>query len=290
MREYGKVSPQFWIGDTGKRLRAAGPAAQVVALYLLTNPHANMLGLYYLPKMFIGHETGLGFEGACKGLQSCIEAGFCDYDDDSETVWVFEMAAFQIADALKPGDLRVKGVQNEYNALPANPYLALFFEKYAGPFHMTEQRGAPLQNAPTEQAPSEPLRSQEQEQEQEQEHLLTPANAGEAGTSVPRPARPNCPHQEIIALYHELLPMGLQVRTWNGDRPKNLQARWREDPKRQSLDWWRKFFTYCAKSEFLTGRAAPARDRDPFVVSLDWLVSPKNFAKTLEGRYHREAT
>lgn len=102
-------------------------------------------------------------------------------------------------------------------------------------------------------------------------------------------ARPACPHQEIIALYHASLPMGTQVRVWTGTREKHLQARWREDAKRQTIEWWRRFFAYCAKSEFLTGRAAPARDRDPFVVSLDWLVSPQNFAKVLEGKYHREA-
>jgi hypothetical protein len=100
-------------------------------------------------------------------------------------------------------------------------------------------------------------------------------------------ARPACPHQEIIAKYHELLPMGTMVKVWTGTREKHLQARWREDPKRQSLEWWSRFFSYVSKSEFLTGRAAPARDRDPFVVSLDWLVSPQNFAKTVEGKYHQ---
>ncbi len=70
MRDYGKVSPQFWIGRTGKSLRSAGAEAQLVSLYLLTNPHANMIGLYYMPLMFIAHETGLGMEGACKCHQS----------------------------------------------------------------------------------------------------------------------------------------------------------------------------------------------------------------------------
>lgn len=96
-----------------------------------------------------------------------------------------------------------------------------------------------------------------------------------------------CPHQQIIALYHERLPMGTQVRVWSGTRAKHLQARWREDPKRQSLEWWDRFFAYIAESEFLTGQTQPAPGRDPFVVSLDWLVSPQNFAKVVEGRYHR---
>lgn len=109
-----------------------------------------------------------------------------------------------------------------------------------------------------------------------------------SGSTASSPRAPVCPHQEIIDLYHEILPMGTQVRVWNSARSKSLQARWREDPKRQDLDWWRRFFEYIAESEFLTGRTQPAPGRDPFVVSLDWLVAPKNFAKVIEGRYHRE--
>lgn len=103
------------------------------------------------------------------------------------------------------------------------------------------------------------------------------------------PTAPDCPHQDIIDLYHRCVPTGVQVRVWGEDRKKLLRSRWREDAKRQSLDWWQRFFEYVAKSEFLTGQSQSAGDRDPFVVSLDWLAAPKNFAKTLEGRYHREA-
>jgi len=88
-------------------------------------------------------------------------------------------------------------------------------------------------------------------------------------------------------MYHEFLPVGTHVRVWNGTRSKHLQARWRESTKRQNLDWWKRFFEYVAQSEFLTGRAPAAQGRDPFVVGLDWLVNPQNFAKVIEGKYHR---
>jgi hypothetical protein len=101
MRDYAKVAPQFWTGETGKKIRAAGAETVVVALYLMTCPHANMIGLYYLPKMYIAHETGLGMEGASKGLTRAIEAGFCSYDEASEHVFVHAMARFQIADKLR---------------------------------------------------------------------------------------------------------------------------------------------------------------------------------------------
>lgn len=173
MRDYSKVGPKFWIGATGKRLRAAGMEAQIVGMYLLTSPHANMLGLFYCPLAFIAHETGLGIEGASKGLNSAIEAGFCEYDEASEVVWVIEMASYQVGEALKPNDLRAKGVQNEYNSLPENPYLARFFDKYGVAFCMTSSRG---KTSPFN-APSKPHGSQEQEQEQEQELPPLPQRA-----------------------------------------------------------------------------------------------------------------
>ena len=134
MRNYAKISPQFWIGSTGRKLRDAGPEATLVALYLLSNPHANMLGLYYLPQLYIAHETGLGIEGASNGLRMASEAGFCDYDADSEVVFVYEMARFQIAERLEPPDKRCTGIQREYDALPNNLFLPNFYEKIRGRF------------------------------------------------------------------------------------------------------------------------------------------------------------
>jgi hypothetical protein len=68
MRDYGKISPQFWVGKTGKAIKAGGPESVVVAMYLMSSPHSNMIGMYYLPMMYQAHETGLGIEGASKGL------------------------------------------------------------------------------------------------------------------------------------------------------------------------------------------------------------------------------
>ena len=196
MREYAKVTPNFWIGSTGKKLRAAGMEAQIVSLYLITCPHANMLGLFYCPLMFIAHETGLGLEGASKGLQRAIEAGFCEYDDASEVVWVVEMATYQVAESLKASDNRAKGIQSDYDALPENPFLSRFFDKYEAAFCMTKRRGngSPLEGA------SKGLRSQEQEQEQEQEKEQE--HAGSA------PAKPRTQSAARFAEFWQAWPAG----------------------------------------------------------------------------------
>lgn len=94
-----------------------------------------------------------------------------------------------------------------------------------------------------------------------------------------------CPHDEIIALYHELLPANPRIKSWTGGRQANLRTRWREDAKRQSLDYWRRFFAHVASSPFLTGQVEGTNGR-PFLPGLDWLVKPDNFAKVIENRYH----
>lgn len=95
----------------------------------------------------------------------------------------------------------------------------------------------------------------------------------------------DCPHQEIISLYKSILPMGTRPLTWDGSRASQLKARWREQSKRQSLEWWKGFFEHIANSEFLTGRIN-SDGRKPFTISLDWIIKSENFKKITEGKYH----
>ena len=81
------------------------------------------------------------------------------------------------------------------------------------------------------------------------------------------------------------MPANPRIKAWTGTRQSNLRTRWREDSKRQSLDYWRRLFSHVAASPFLTGRVQGQGGR-PFHAGLDWLVKPDNFAKVIEGRYH----
>ncbi|MGJ7607145.1 hypothetical protein ACSFA7_22610 [Variovorax sp. LT1R20] len=109
---------------------------------------------------------------------------------------------------------------------------------------------------------------------------------GESSAAAePSSAGDNCPHQQIIDLYHELLPTARRVSEWTPARQQVLRARWREKPERQKLDWWRDLFEYIAKSDFLCGRTTPTPGRPPFYLSLDWLCTSRNFLKVIEGAY-----
>ena len=93
-----------------------------------------------------------------------------------------------------------------------------------------------------------------------------------------------CPHADIIAAYHEILPELARVRSWDADRQRMLRSRWREDSQRQSVAWWREFFSYVKRCPFLIGQQC-SEGREPFLADLEWLIRPKNFRKVIEGKY-----
>lgn len=107
------------------------------------------------------------------------------------------------------------------------------------------------------------------------------------GPLEPKNKKPQCPHQDIIAIYHENLPMCPGIKQWTKVRAKKLRNRWDEDQKRQNVEWWVRFFNYVAQSKFLTGRGPPRDGNAPFLVDLEWLISPTNMTKVIEGKYHR---
>lgn len=94
----------------------------------------------------------------------------------------------------------------------------------------------------------------------------------------------NCPHQQIIDLYHNVLPMCPQIQKWTVARARQLRARWNEDLHRQNLDWWRQLFKYIATSEFLTGRTI-CQGKEPFFADLEWITKSANLVKIIEGKY-----
>lgn len=100
---------------------------------------------------------------------------------------------------------------------------------------------------------------------------------------------PNCPHEQIIHLWHEILPELPRVLQWSAAHRSNLNARWKEKESRQDIRYWRKLFAYIKASPFLTGQVKPREEgKAPFVAKLRWVVKSENFIKIIEGDYHRE--
>lgn len=105
---------------------------------------------------------------------------------------------------------------------------------------------------------------------------------------------PSCPHQRILDLYAEILPELPQPRAWEGQRSKNLTARWRwvltatrpRSAERYAtdadggVDFFRRMFSYVRDSDFLMGRNGGWGGCD-----LGWIVKAENFEKIIAGNY-----
>ena len=127
--------------------------------------------------------------------------------------------------------------------------------------------------------------------------------ADQANQPASKPSLPACPHLELLDIFAEQLPELPQPKPelWEGQRAKNLSARWKwcltakkrsgaryATTKAEALDFFRRYFGYVGKSDFLTGRDGRWAGCD-----LAWLVKADNFAKVLQGNYEnrqQEAT
>jgi len=90
-------------------------------------------------------------------------------------------------------------------------------------------------------------------------------------------------HDQVIDLYHELLPDLPRVKAWTKKRVRALNERARERCKAglpaDTIQYWRQFFEEVSASHFLCGRTTDFR------ADLEWLLRPENFLKVVEGRY-----
>ncbi|MEO6111609.1 MAG: hypothetical protein ABIQ24_07245 [Nitrospiraceae bacterium] len=282
MRSYALLLPAFWTGPTGQAITAAGKDARIVATYLLTCEHANMLGLYRLPLLYAAEETGLKRREVLAALAQLKSMEFAVYDPETEFVWVCEMARFQLGllphEPLKEGDHRAQGSARLYKQLSSNPFLLPFYARYAQILRLPLQRdfltekkplGSPFGGA------SEPLiRGYDPDHDPD---LLRKGEVGETKT--------------VSLLREELTAEKIRER-WNtipgvkpckklgktiGDR---IQARLKEYP---SQDWWAEFIQQVQASDFLCGRTNGPKG--PFRASLTWVLSPTNLDKLLAGDY-----
>jgi hypothetical protein len=206
-----------------------------------------------------------------------------------------EMALYQVGDQLEAKDNRCKGVQREYDALPDNPFLTAFYERYAQVFHMTSCRASASSFEGGSEGPTEPLVSHEQEQEQEQaqEQDFTPSGSSAEPTGKDR--LPPCPLQALVDTYHEKLPDLPRVRLMTSDRERALKKTWkwvltstrsdggkRASTSAEAVAWFADYFSRALDNDFLMGRTARSAGHENWKCDLDYLLTDRGMKQVIE--------
>lgn len=96
-------------------------------------------------------------------------------------------------------------------------------------------------------------------------------------------AVPECPHEQIVMLYHKYMPTCPPVRRLHHERRDRMQAFWNEHP---DLDWWDRFFTHASTSDLLTGRKINRNGDKSYPTHFDYLISEAGFTAVIEGHPH----
>ena len=133
-RKFAKIKPNFW---RMKKLKDVSVEAKLLAIYLMTNEHFQMVGIYRLHLYFMSIETTLTEEQSLSALDELIICNFCMYDFDEEVVWVVDMAVSQVAD--NPNQKQLRGVCNELNRLYFEeelPFVESFLSLYSDRFNL----------------------------------------------------------------------------------------------------------------------------------------------------------
>lgn len=90
---------------------------------------------------------------------------------------------------------------------------------------------------------------------------------------------------QVVALYHQILPMCPPVRVITQSLAEQIKQRIIADDL-PNLKIWRVFFEHVATFDLLIGRAAPKNGRTtPFVATLQWLTRGDNYAEIEAGKY-----
>lgn len=158
---YRTIDARFW---SDPKIRKLSAQAKLLFVYLITNSHTHVSGIYHLSSATMAYESGLknpSLDTLCDTLSS---AGLVRFDDENEVVWVKNMMRYQ-----GKGEKNERSAAFHLNDLHNSLLIKDFLETY--PQVLAYAKIPYRSGIQAKDADATP----EQEQEQEQETPPTPS-------------------------------------------------------------------------------------------------------------------
>lgn len=140
-RAYGTMPSEVWLGIAIPGFLSLSAEAKLAEVYLLSSPHANMLGLYWLPLPYMARETRLSEERIGAVIEELEDAEMIKYDPASEHVFVKHFVKTQVLgqnDGLKANDKQVKAARSIFADLPSTPLTGDLMAEYGVALHLAQ--------------------------------------------------------------------------------------------------------------------------------------------------------
>lgn len=158
MRDYGKVHTSFWISDG---MRRVSDDARLLALYLLTGQHTNMIGCFRLPDGYVSEDLAWTPERVSKGFDELSENGFATRDSSSKWVLIRNFLTWNSVENPNQGIAALRLFDQVPDKSTVKPELARVMASAISHISISKLKGS--------ERVLQPFLNQEQEQEQEQE-------------------------------------------------------------------------------------------------------------------------
>lgn len=286
MRDYGKVYSTFWSSETTGRLSDDG---KLLALYLITCGHSTIAGVFRLPDGYVAEDLGWPSERVAQGFAELFAQGFADRCGTTKWVWVRKHLEWN-----KPENPNQrKSAAKIALSVPDSCTWKRDFMRVSGEVLALDA----AQDVNPSGTLSEPFLNQKQKQEQEEGGKPPVARPDESGRPTSRAATavPPCPADQVVAIYHEVLPELPRCRLMTDARQKALRRRWawvltsrkpdglrRAESVADGLLWFRTFFEHSRCSDFLMGRSTRSSGHEGWQCDLDFLLSDKGLKTVVE--------
>lgn len=175
---YRTVDSAFW---TDPKVRKLDARARLAFLYLITNPHTHVGGIYYLPTTLALLETGLTEKEWDKVSDTLSRLGLARFDPGSDVVWVVNMLAYQ-----GRGEKNERAAAAHLATLHNSKLIQEFTERY--PRVKQYVKHTPSDTLSAQYPAISLIRTPDQEQEQDKEQEQnTPPSPPPGGVMPPIP-------------------------------------------------------------------------------------------------------
>ncbi|WP_208324745.1 hypothetical protein [Raoultella planticola] len=185
MRDYGKVHTSFWISDG---MRRVSDDARLLALYLLTGQHTNMIGCFRLPDGYVSEDLSWTSERVSKGFDELSANGFATRDSSSKWVLIRNFLSWNPVENPNQGIAALRLFDQVPDKSTVKPELARVLASAISHIGIAKLKGS--------ERVLQPFLNQEQEQEQEQEedssghgYATPPENQNQGDGDKPDPKK-----------------------------------------------------------------------------------------------------
>jgi len=280
MRDYGKVHTSFWSSATIRELSEDG---RMLAMYLLSSPHGNIAGVFRIPDGYVCEDLQWSSERVSKGFTELFQKGFANRCETTKWVWIIKHFEWN---PLENPNQR-KSATKISASIPDGCGWKLDFMRVCGGFMGVD---SPPKTNPSETV-SKPFLNQEQEQEQDK----NTEPDGSVASRKPATGLPPCPIEQVVDVYHELLPELPRVRLMDDTRKRSISRMWRwvltskkpdgtrrAETADEAVGWVQDFFGRARDNDFLMGRGSRANGHENWRCDLDFLLSVKGMKHVIE--------